>query len=90
MSFLGEFPKAEPTTVNSALATVWKMNGMGEYVFDEASGSVWGVKPYEIEGQEFFDNVHVIQQLEIQKFMAPDGNIYVCLATDRNMAHNLS
>ena len=32
----------------------------------------------------------MIQQLEIQKFMAPDGNIYVCLATDRNMAHNQS
>ena len=89
-SFLPEFPGAEPTNVNSVIAALWKMNNLGDYEFDESSGSVWGAVPYSTEAQENYDNVGTIQQLVIDSFMSPDGNIYTCLATDRNMPHNQS
>ncbi len=90
VSFLPEFPAAEPTNVNSVIEALWKMNNLGDYAFDEASGSKWGVAPDETEAQDNYDNVGVIQQLVIDKFVSPDGNVYTCLATDRNMAHNQS
>lgn len=90
VSFLPEFPAAEPTNVNSVITALWKMNNLGDYEFDAESGSRWGAAPDSTEAQENFDNVGVIQQLVIDKFVSPDGNVYTCLATDRNMAHNQS
>ena len=89
-SVLPEFPAAEPTNVNAVMGALWKLNGLGEYEFDEESGSAFGVAPDEIEGQEYFDNVGTIQQLFIERYKSPDGNIYTCLVTDRNMPHNQS
>jgi pimeloyl-ACP methyl ester carboxylesterase len=89
-SFLPEFPAAEPTNVNAVMKAVWKMNNLGEYAFDEASGSRWGAAPYSTEALQNFDNVGTIQQLVIDSFRSPDGNIYTCLCTDRNMPHNQS
>ena len=90
VSFLPEFPAKEPTNVNSVITALWKMNGLGDYEFDETCGSRWGQAPDETIAQENYDNVGVIQQLVIDRFTSPDGNIYTCLATDRNMAHNQS
>ena len=90
VSFLAEFPAAEPNNVNSVITALWKMNNLGDYVFDAECGYRWGAVPNETEAQENFDNVGVIQQLVIDKFVSPDGNVYTCLCTDRNMAHNQS
>ena len=90
VSFLPEFPAAEPTNVNAVIKALWKMNNLGDYEFDETCGSRWGALPDETEALQNFDNVGVIQQLVIDRFASPDGCIYTCLCTDRNMAHNQS
>ena len=72
------------------MTAVWKMNNLGEYAFDESTGSCWGALPYETEALQNFDNVGTIQQLVIDRFKSPDGNVYTCLCTDRNMPHNQS
>ena len=90
VSPLPEFPAAEPTNVNAVIAALWKMNNLGDYSFDETCGSRWGKAPDATKALDRFDNVGVIQQLVIDEYASPDGNVYTCLATDRNMAHNQS
>ena len=90
VSPLPEFPAEQPTNVNGVLNALWKMNNLGDYAFDPACGSRWGQAPDSTEAQSNFDNVGTIQQLVIDRFVSPDGNVYTCLATDRNMAHNQS
>ena len=90
ISPLAEFPAAEPTNVNSVIAALWKMNNLGDYAFDPDCGSRWGAAPDSTEALDNYDNVGVIQQLVIDRYVSPDGNVYTCLATDRNMAHNQS
>ena len=76
--------------MNAVIAALWKMNNLGDYTFDADCGSRWGAAPDSTEALDNYNNVGVIQQLVIDRFVSPDGNVYTCLATDRNMAHNQS
>ncbi len=87
LSPLPELPAAEANIVNDAFKVLWQMNDLGEYAFNEASGSIWGVSA---DSQRIIPSrdKNTEQVLVVDSFVNPDGNTYTWLSVNLNLAHD--
>ncbi|HPJ02453.1 MAG TPA: hypothetical protein PKU80_06410 [Candidatus Limiplasma sp.] len=87
LSPLPELPAAEANIVNNSFAVVWQMNSLGDYAFDEATGSRWGVNA---DSQRIIPSrdKNTEQVLVVDSFASADGNTYTWLSVNLNLAHD--